>query len=329
MRFLVVAALFTAAPALAEPGILELRMGYGTPDRIVLGGRLIENEGVRAPAVHRTATDNLIDAYRTLETDEIVGARLEVRVGSRRFEAVTDDDGNFLLDVFVAPALPVGEQRWAVHVLDDRGHPTPDADAPLRVLPDGGVLLVSDFDDTVVQSHVRDKARLLAGALLKNAAQLTPVPGVGAAYRAARSAGARSIFYLSGSPQSFHGRVNEFLRIHELPPGPVLLKNFGSEELFDQRGYKTRRLEALLDLFGHARFVLVGDSGEHDPEIYREVAARHPGRVAGIVIRRVEGDESSAKRLEGMQVVADYAGAPDVISTLVRDRSPRPAEGPR
>jgi phosphatidate phosphatase APP1 len=35
------------------------------------------------------------------------------------------------------------------------------------------------------------------------------------------------------------------------------------------------------------RFVLLGDSGEKDPEIYADVVREHPGRILAVYIREV------------------------------------------
>jgi phosphatidate phosphatase APP1 len=52
---------------------------------------------------------------------------------------------------------------------------------------------------------------------------------------------------------------------------------------------KRRTIEQILADFPRRKFLLVGDSGERDPEVYAEVARRHPDRVAGVAIRLVEG----------------------------------------
>lgn len=301
-------------------GFVQPHIGYGTPSSFVLTGRVLEDQQIRAPAVHRTGSDNLIDTLKTLETDEIVGARLEVEVAGRVFSATTDDDGNFeVRSTDLSPPLPVGAVTARIRVTDGRGHAVPDATAELHILPDEeGVAIISDFDDTVVESHVRDKARLLQEVLLKNPAQLIPVAGVPEAYRRAKEAGAAGLFYVSSSPHSFFDRVLTFFALHRIPKGPVLLKNFGSDDVFAHEGYKRARIESLLAAFPKLRFILVGDSGEKDPEIYRAVQAAHRARVVAVVIRRVPGDASPPARTHGFFVVDDYSRAPTFLAELVR-----------
>lgn len=314
------ALLLAAPPAHAERrGTIELHWGFGTPTRILVTGRVLEDKGVRAPARHRTASDNLIDAWRVLETDEIEGAVVELRVRDRRVRGTTDDDGNFrVLVEGVYPPLAVGDHAMSARLIVDRGFETPIANSRVRVLPDEPVVVVlSDMDDTVIDTGVGNVLAIARNALLRNAAQLKPVPGVKKAYSEARDAGAAGFFYLSGSPLQFHERFQDFHARLGLPRGPIFLKNFGSESLTEQEGYKTRKLETLHDMLPRARLVLLGDSGEADPEIYKGFRERHPDNVVGIVIRRVHGDDSPPGRFDDIEAVRDWAERPRVVADLV------------
>jgi len=70
-----------------------------------------------------------------------------------------------------------------------------------------------------------------------------------------------------------------------------VLNLFGSQE-----GYKTPVIEELLAALPGRRFVLIGDSGEQDPELYGAIARKHPGQVAAIFIRNVTGEKPGAER---------------------------------
>ncbi|MFZ9889413.1 MAG: phosphatidate phosphatase App1 family protein, partial [Myxococcota bacterium] len=137
--------------------------------------------------------------------------------------------------------------------------------------------------------------------------------------------GALGVVYVSGSPLALFPRITHFLRRHGIPEGPLLLKNYGTDPFFEQRQYKRRHLEVLLDRLPASRLLLVGDSGEHDPEIYAELRRDHPTRVAGIVIRRVPGDTSPISRFAGMTVVDDFhlASMPVSASLLPPTAVPR------
>jgi phosphatidate phosphatase APP1 len=294
--------------------------GYGTPGRVIVSGRVLEDASARAPEAARAWWENLVDTWDLLASEEVPNVRLRIEIGRERFQTATDEEGLFELAASpLATPLPPGASQVRATVVGPAAWAGPSAVGVVHVLPTGScVAVISDFDDTVAESHVTDRLRLVREAAFKNAAQIEPVPGVAEAYQRASRAGAVAFFYVSGSPINFFPRIGAFLDQHAVPRGPLLLKDFGRDPIFEQEGYKLNRIESLLETFPNMRVVLVGDSGERDPEIYRTVLKRHPARVAGIVVRRVPGDVSDESRFEGMATVEDYAGDPEVIARQVR-----------
>jgi phosphatidate phosphatase APP1 len=106
---------------------------------------------------------------------------------------------------------------------------------------------------------------------------------VGAFYRALH-AGINPLFYVSKSPWNLYAPLVEFLDHQGLPAGPLVLRDFG---LRMKKNHKTEAIEAILGTYPGLPFVLIGDSGEQDPEIYADIARRFPGRVRAIYIRSV------------------------------------------
>ncbi len=312
------AVLSWAAPAEArDPGLLMPFPTASTPERLSLRGRFVEDEGFRAPSRHRSKARNVFHNLRQLDADEIEHARVELRVDGQRFEARTDDDGVWQLDAEASPALSPGRHVVGVHAIDDKGHPTPDAQGFVYVIPPNpGVAVISDFDDTVVHSNITSTRKMIKTALSRNAAQLTPVAGAAATYSAWREAGAVATFYVSGSPQNFMPRVLDFLRLNAFPDGPVRLKNFGEDPTLDQERYKRDCLQAILAAHPNLRFLLVGDAGERDPEIYAHLRGQFPDRVVGIIIRRTPKSDVSAARLAGMVVVDDFTDTARLTALL-------------
>lgn len=305
-------ALFFPGSALAgdDPGLLLVYPGHATPTHAEISGRLIEDEGVGTARKGGSRLGNLVRNAKRLDSDEIEDALVEVEIAGRTFKTKTDDDGVWRISVGCEPPLTPGPLAVRVRVLDDQGHPTPPATGTLHVFPANGLALLSDFDDTVVHSGITSKREMVKTALLKNAAQLKMVAGAGAAYAKAVAGPFEGVFYLSGSPQNFMPRVVDFLRRNAFPAGPILLKNFGSDPTFDQVGYKVGRIRQVFAAHPGLRFVLVGDSGEKDPEIYRQIAQEHPGRVVSTVIRLVDGGDNRESRFTGMTTVDDYRSVP-------------------
>jgi phosphatidate phosphatase APP1 len=132
------------------------------------------------------------------------------------------------------------------------------------------------------------------------------VNGMAAWYRCLRGdkAAAPGLVFVSGSPVQYTSRLKSFLARHGFPFGALQLRNLGPSTL---HGYKEPLLRRLMKEFPQP-LVLVGDSGEHDPEIYRELRREFPNRVRAIFIRDA-GRAEEAKRFEGMVLFQNVVDA--------------------
>ena len=144
-------------------------------------------------------------------------------------------------------------------------------------------VVISDIDDTVVYSNVARKLRMVLHAALNNARTRKPFKGVAAFYRALH-AGVNPVFYVSKSPWNLYAPIVEYLEVQGFPRGPVLLRDFG---FFSDKKHKTRAIEEILNTYPRLKFVLSGDSGEKDPEIYADIVRRFPARILAVYIRSV------------------------------------------
>lgn len=192
-----------------------------------------------------------------------------------------------------------------------------DGTAALRDGP--GVGVISDFDDTIAVTHVADKLRMIWDVFFTDPEDVDAVPGVADAFSRAEQAGAAPFVYVSASPTFLRDRIRAFLRDEGLPAGPLVLKDWLSETPGDPSS-KEARIQDVMARMPSRRFVLVGDSGERDPEIYAAVRRARPDQVAGIVVVATDGSDLAPARFEGMTLVDDYAAAPDVVARFVEPR---------
>jgi phosphatidate phosphatase APP1 len=91
--------------------------------------------------------------------------------------------------------------------------------------------------------------------------------------------------------------------VHGVPAGPLFLKDWSLSVLNKHRAHKLEVIRALLETYPELPFVLIGDSGEEDPEIYLQIVHEHPGRIRAIYIR----DVTSAERDAEVQTIAEEA----------------------
>jgi phosphatidate phosphatase APP1 len=266
--------------------------GYGTSKRGLVLGRVLEDEGHLPPDPEHSRLRNLLAAIKRLESDPLAFAKVRTRVGDADHQIEADDEG--FLRAWLAWARPV-EPGW------QRAELALAADSPVAAHPgiakvlvpasDARFGVVSDLDDTVLQSEVTRLVRAVRLVLLENARTRLPFPGVAAFYRALRAGSGgpeNPVFYVSKSPWNLYEVIAEFLGLQGLPEGPLLLRDLDiGVGRRTRQEHKASAIAEILATYPSLPFVLIGDSGQKDPEIYRALLHDHPGRIPAIYIRSV------------------------------------------
>ncbi|EYB68043.1 hypothetical protein DEIPH_ctg029orf0051 [Deinococcus phoenicis] len=270
--------------------ILQPYVGWGTPQAAELTGRVLLPRTLAPARKGDPRWRNFRSILRRLLSREVAGVRVSGTLGEVTASGVSDSDGYFTLTFTPEPGGPPFAGGWHEASLSIGGREGTTR-ARVQVVSEARFGIISDLDDTVIQSDVTSLPRMLATSLTGNARTRLPFPGVGALYRAlTRDGEARNpIFYVSSSPWNFFDLLWQFLDYRRIPLGPLFLRNWGFDLLGGHGGYKHGVIERIFTRFPDLKFVLVGDSGEKDPEIYAEVVRRHPGRVLAVYIRDVTG----------------------------------------
>ena len=284
---------FSRSRARSGPNALVLYYAFGSGDSAVLEGRVIDHQIHAAPTLLDSRSRNLRRNLRLLFNKERGHFPVCVRFADRHWRAHADIEGYFRIEMAGLAALARGWHRVRV-----TAGPT-SARIPLLLLPPDNVHgVISDFDDTLMITEVNRRWRMLANTFLRNPLQRRVVPGMAALFRvlAARNAvpGAAPLFYVSASPRQLHMPLQAVLDHNGFPPGVLITKRVTNdatrEPIFDQVRYKMARCEEIFSRAPGVRFTLIGDDGEHDPEIFAALQQRYPARIDAIWIRRVHPD---------------------------------------
>jgi phosphatidate phosphatase APP1 len=271
--------------------------GYGTPQRLMAQGRVLQDEPVGTAGEHDSIWKNLGNTWKRFESDELPFARLHARFGAWTGEATADDEGYFKVEI-EPPQPPDPAVLWHPVELELGDPPLPGVHATGSVLvpsSDAEFGVISDIDDTVVETGVTKRLAMARTVFLGNARTRLPFKGVAAFYDAlvqgVKAGGENPIFFVSSSPWNLYDLLIEFMELQSIPRGPLQLKDYGFDhrKLFKKPTpeHKLGCIRPILDTYPHLPFLLIGDSGEKDPEIYRQVVREYPGRIRAIYIRRI------------------------------------------
>jgi phosphatidate phosphatase APP1 len=267
------------------------RVVLGRPDavtRAIPAAECTETAPVRPAGERRSRRAVFRASVSRFFTVEIPRARVAVHTPGASRQLRTDGDG-YLDAVVDDPGLDPGWHDVELALRDDTTATTP----VLVVDPRADVALVSDVDDTILETGLTRGLAFIRATLFTETADRAPLPGAAALYRALvapRDAPGRPIFYVSTSPWNLHETLLEFIALRAFPLGPLMLTDWGPGHgnLFriGAHEHKTGLIRRILVEHPGLHLVLVGDTGQLDPEIYATIAQDHPDRVRAVYVRR-------------------------------------------
>ncbi len=286
---------------LNDPLQIVTYRSYGTVNRLYIKGRVLEDKGIDSATDKDTIFNNLANMYHRFQSDEIHGACLKVNFQNQEHTLITDEEGYFMLNL--APDTPISPtDMWHEIGIELVEAPVPfqsglKSTAEVLVPPaDAEYGIISDIDDTIIHTSATDILAMSRKVFLHNARTRLPFAGVSEFYKALQLGrnGKRNnpFFYVSSSPWNMYDLLKDFLDLNSIPEGPLLLRDFGLQDnkfiSSGHMGHKFKEIENILLTYPLLNFVLIGDSGQEDPGIYREIVRNFPKRILAIYIRDVQ-----------------------------------------
>ena len=109
--------------------------------------------------------------------------------------------------------------------------------------------------------------------------------------------------YVSASPWQLWPSLQPFIEAN-YPAGSIAMRHFRLKDsslvsflLKPSVDFKLDAINTIIKRYPGHRFILIGDSGECDPEIYGEIYRKNPGKIDRIMIRKVTGSNFGEGRL--------------------------------
>nr|MDQ3057685.1 DUF2183 domain-containing protein [Pseudomonadota bacterium] len=277
-----------------RPRHIAAYRGFADARGVELFGRVLAEAPLGGPKDDDNWWDNLLNTYRRFESDEVPGATLKLRYRNVDAEATSDHEGYYHTNVATPDAM--SDLLWdnATVSLADGTVLTPQPVLQIGAQTKFGV--ISDIDDTVLQSSITDLKTAAQLTFLHNARTRKPLNGVAKLYQALQSgadaSGRNPIFYVSSSPWNLYDLLDDFLELNSIPFGPIFLRDLGLDDgkfiKTTGHGHKLERARELIQRLPQLRWVLIGDSGQADAELYAEAAREFGDRILAIYIRDVD-----------------------------------------
>lgn len=289
---------------------LQPYFGYSTPDKIIIRGRALAADTSRASNDTPSLVDNLAAMAALFMTREVEGET--VRLGD--YSAETDDEGYYRIEL-PRKNPPAGWTEAAVKAErtgETISHPV------LITSPKAEYGIISDIDDTVMQTKAWSTRKNLWTSVTGSVGSRYIYPDTATLLKlmAGSMAGTKNpVFYVSSSPWNLHGFLEAVFMANGVVRGPKFLRDFGidpTKMIVGTHGnHKGNAIDTVLAANPDLPFYLIGDSGQHDPVVYRDAVLRHPGRIKGVFIRTPgpgmgEEDRLPLKDIEaqGVQIFA-------------------------
>ena len=187
----------------------------------------------------------------------------------------------------------------------------------IQIIDKKGLSVISDIDDTIKISEVRDKRALLTNTFYR---PFRAVANMAEFYKRISQDENVTFHYVSASPWQLYQPLQNFITKYHFPAGSFNLRLFRWKDgsffnLFtSSKNYKIATIQSLINCCLERGFILIGDSGEHDPEIYASIARQYPQQVQHIFIHDVTGEGQNAQRYQ-----KTFKGLPLSLWTVFRD----------
>ena len=287
-------------------------------------GRVLADSGVARAEPGDRWWRNVHHTWRRMRSRDVPHARVTIRFHGSETEAVANSEG--LVHTWLIPdAPPPTDQLWHAVELEVVHPPTVasrrGATGILVPSPAARFGVVSDIDDTVIQTDVARLASMIADVAFGSAHTRTPFPGVAAFFRALHTGTGpvpNPVFYVSNGPWNLYDVFEHFLELRGIPPGPVELRDWQAPWREVRRiGRYEHKLESIRRIFrtlSDLPLVLIGDSGEDDPEIYRDLVHEFPSRVPAVYIRDVSRDPLRRREIAELAEEVSSAGSALVLA---------------
>lgn len=285
---------------------MEIFLAFGNKQEVYVKGRVIEGYKQSRPTDKKSVLQNILASIRRYAGSSIPDARVRLAYLGMEEVLISNKEGLFETRLFMQAPNNSAADIAILTLIEDEGIKAEEQTirVPITRISDQHTTgIISDIDDTIIISHATSLGKKLWLSVSKNAYTRRPFPGVSDFYSLLTEHGKYPVFYVSSSDWNLFDLIQDFLHYRKIPKGPLLLKdphvNLGNiwKSGGGNHDHKLEKISLIMSLFPNLKFILIGDSGQHDPELYTEIIGKFPNRVKAVYIRKIKTVDTKRENL--------------------------------
>lgn len=299
-----------------EPAV-KIYHGYGYAGKLTIQGHVFKFSPLPRKRYRKSVVRNTFALLRLFMVRPFADVEVKLEWKEKSFYCKTGKDGFFKFDWEDTPPLPKGWQQVLVKAIKNE---------KIIATSSGSVYIpyetqygfISDIDDTFLVSHSSNLRKRLFVLFTENARSRKPFEGVVKHYELLAGSNTtpdapNPFFFVSSSEWNLYDYIVEFTKTNKIPEGIFLLnqlKLFKQLLKTGQNNHQTKftRIVRILENYPKQRFVLLGDSSQHDPYIYEAVVKHFPKQIHAVYIRDIY--KKNKQKVQDVLYKIEAAGVP-------------------
>jgi phosphatidate phosphatase APP1 len=282
---------------LTDAVVIKVYHGYGHAEQLVIHGHVFKQSPLPRKRYGKSVLNNTWALLRLFMVKPFPNATLQMEWQGRQLTTETDKSGFFKFEWKDEPPLEQGWHEVTVQMMDKSGGVVTESKGSVYIPYPTQYGFISDVDDTFLISHSANLRKRLFVLFTQNARSRKPFDGSVRHYQLLTTGNTtpdapNPFFYVSSSEWNLYDYLLEFTRVNALPRGIFLLNVLKTiDQIFktgqNNHGTKFTRIVRIIEGFPKQRFVLLGDSSQHDPYIYEAIVKHFPKQIHAVYIRDV------------------------------------------
>lgn len=295
-----------------DPLQIIIFLSYGTNNQLYIRGRALQDENINLEKSNIFSL--LVNSWKRFESDEVKNTSLTLTLPNQhKIIAHTDNSGYFIIKKEIENlSVLANSEGWVTFEI---GYTDADQGRKINknnkfigsfLIPSENAVfgVASDIDDTILHTGVisRLKWKLILNTLFISPFKRKAIEGTSQFYsllhQGKTKVEANPIFYVSHSPWNMYLYLDYFLQKNNFPKGAILLRSVShmmGKKTDNTLSRKQIEIVHILETYPNLPFILIGDAGEHDADIYMEITKNYPNRIKAIYLRSVNHSKKMAR----------------------------------